>query len=160
MQNLILRPSKKKGEGKRAFWEKCEGIYEKAIAKNRNNIKLIVDYLKCCENTKDYLEVLNLWSYYLRSNQGDLEFQMHYLEFRKTQHQSFNLLSYMKEFENCVAVYNKMHSEDKISDTEENLMVHIFSKVCRVTFESGNCVKHFTEATPVTVISFPSFITS
>lgn len=139
LQKLVLGTSSKKQKeaSARSLGEKCMGIYEKAITRNQDSIELIVEYLKCCEDIKDYIEILNMWSKYLKKYPESLELRLHYLKFRQTQHQSFSFSSYMKEFESCVSLYNRMYCEEKIHEAEENLMIHMFSRTCRVVFESG-----------------------
>ncbi|CAI2166652.1 9087_t:CDS:10 [Funneliformis geosporum] len=82
-------------------------IFDKAIQLNPKNSWLLVEYLKCCEQTYDVPKLLTKWDQILNENPGDIVLWMEYITFRQTNLVSFNVTQCLQLFEDCLHVLRK-----------------------------------------------------
>ncbi|CAG8500244.1 8749_t:CDS:10 [Funneliformis mosseae] len=115
-------------------------IFDKALQLNPKNSWLLVEYLKCCEQTYDVPKLLTKWDQILNENPGDIVLWMEYITFRQTNLVSFNVTQCLQLFEDCLHVLRKsvLVANDYNEKLRiERIMIHVFQRACVFMLQSG-----------------------
>ncbi|KAG9291623.1 hypothetical protein G9A89_022042 [Geosiphon pyriformis] len=115
-------------------------IFEKALSKNSNNEKLLLGYLKCCEQIWDVPKLLTKWDQVLKENSRTVSLWIEYLNFRQTNLASFSFTQCIEVFEECLGVLRREAEISKDLEertSTENILVHIFLRFCIFLAQSG-----------------------
>ncbi|KAK9720413.1 hypothetical protein K7432_004142 [Basidiobolus ranarum] len=128
----------KKGTGKSTIGEIKLSIFDKALAENPNDERLLLGYLKCCEEIMDSARLLNKWDQVLNENGHILSLWISYLNFRQSNFASFTFSQCLEVYEMCIKTLTR-RSQDVNADFQaiEQVLLHIFIRVCNFLKQSG-----------------------
>ena len=125
----------------KAVMEKKISILEKALAKNPNTTSLIVEYMKCCREILDPVELQKKWDDFMLKNPNNGVLWQEYLMFLQSDLSNFSttnvITGYSKCFKTLLAISEgTIKSFKPDNDYADNLM-GIFIQYCLFLMDAG-----------------------
>ena len=125
----------------KAVTEKKMNILEKALAKNPNTTSLIAEYMKCCREILDPVEVQKKWDDFMFKNPNNGVLWQEYLMFLQSDLSNFSttnvIIGYNKCFKTLLAVSEGTIKSFKPDNDLANNFMEIFIQYCLFLMDAG-----------------------